>query len=427
MPNQTTAAPFDLEQAIEVLGRHSTVRKAAKELGVTHKSLEARMRRRKVHASSFLARKTTVADGMEIKEINTRTDDAGEIVGQTFKTQRESKDPPKFEPIPKGHVIKGMSTLVGPTGLVRNQWIKTDHERLQREKEFWAACDEACKRYRGLAPRSRWVPKKVDRDLHNIIPIGDPHVGMLSWAPETGHNFDTKIATRELFATCDDLVGRAPAAETCTIGNLGDFFHAQDDKQVTPGHGNKLDVDSRSSKIAGIGFNLYRRIIDRALEKFRLVKAVVVPGNHDPDWSRMMFLVLQAMYENEKRVEVVPNFNPFHFYTFGKNLFGFAHGNEIKLDQLPGVMAHDVPQMWGETTHRFWHTGHVHHDQTKEFPGVMVHTWRTLAPNDAWAHARGYRAGKSLCAITYHREGGEYSRVSVDLGHVQRKLAASAG
>lgn len=424
MPNQYSV-PYDIEAAKAVLARHSRLASAADELGVTYSSLKCHFSRRGLCASSFLA-KVPIPDGMEIRALHTQRNEDGKVTGQTILAQRESKEPPKYEPIPATHYVKGMSTFVGPEGNVRGQWIKTDHERIRREEEFWKACEAATDKYRGLARKTK-APARGDKNLHNIFPLGDPHVGMMSWAPETGHNFDTKIAVRELFATCDDLVTRAPAAESCTVANLGDFFHSQDDRQVTPGHGHKLDVDSRSSKIAEIGFNLYRRIIDRALEKFRIVKAIVVPGNHDPDWARMMALWLKAVYENEPRVDVVSNLNPFHFYAFGKNLFGFAHGNEIKLDQLPGVMAHDVPEMWGQATHRFWHTGHVHHDQAKEYPGVMVHTWRTLAPNDVWAHSRGYRSGKSLCAITYHREGGEYSRVTVDLGHVQRKIAARAG
>ena len=57
----------------------------------------------------------------------------------------------------------------------------------------------------------------------------------------------------------------------------------------------------------------------------------------------------------------------------------------------------------------------------------MVYTWRTVAPNDSWAHSHGYRAGKSLCAIAYSRDGGEVLRVLIDLGSVQRRIAAMAG
>lgn len=423
MPNQNTVQ-FDVEAAKGVLARHSQTKDAARELGISACALNNRFRRRGLHAPDFLA-KVALPVGMEIKALHTRTDSAGEIVGQTVIAQRESRDPPKYEPIPSGHYIKGMSTYVGPEGNVRGQWVKTDHERLRREQEFWKACEAATERYKGIAEKTQ-APKKCDADLHVILPIGDAHIGMMSWAPETGAHFDLKIAETELFAVVDDLVERSPAAEEATILDLGDFIHAQNDKQVTPTSGHKLDVDGRAAKVWQVCFNLKRRVAARALRRFKRVRMPSVPGNHDPDFARMTALYLRAVYEREPRIEIPDNFNPFYYWTFGKNLFGTVHGNEIKLDQLPGIMAHDVPELWGQTTHRFWHTGHVHHDQAKEYPGVMVHTWRTLAPNDSYAHSHGYRSGKSLCAIAYHRDGGEVSRVSVDLGCVQRRIAGAA-
>lgn len=418
----TVALTFNIEAAKEVLARHSRIEDAAAEFGITKHALSRRFRTRGLYASSFLAR-VALPERMEIRAVHTERDHNGAVVGQTIMAQRESKDPPAYRPIPESHYIKGMSTYVGPEGNVRGQWIKTDHEREERDKEFWKACRDACKQYRGIAKLLK-APRKIDRNLHVIVPFGDPHVGMLSWAPETGAHFDTRIAERELYAVTDDLLDRTPPAESCTLLNLGDYFHAEDDKQLTPTSGHKLDADTRSAKIIQVGFNLFRRIIDRALLRFHKVRVVCVPGNHDPKLARMMMIWLQAVYEREPRVEVIPNFNPFHYWTFGKNLFGTCHGNELKLRDLPGIMAADRPILWGKTTHRFIHTGHVHNDQATEVQGTMVYTWRTLAPNDYWSHSHGYRAGKSLCALAYVREGGEYSRTMVDLGHVQRKIYA---
>ena len=72
---------------------------------------------------------------------------------------------------------------------------------------------------------------------------------MLAWADEVGENFDLKIVERELCECLAQLVARSPATEEAIITNLGDFWHAQDDRQLTPGSGNKLDVDGRSGKV----------------------------------------------------------------------------------------------------------------------------------------------------------------------------------
>lgn len=413
-----TADKFDLEAAKKVLGRHSSVAAAERELGLPYRTLAGRFRSRGLHAANFLAR-VAVPEGMRIKTVTTGPQ------GRTVHAELESKDPPTVAILPPAHLIKGVSSYIGADGAVRAQWVKTKQEQAQREALFLKACERSTRRYRGIASKVR-APEATERDMHVIIPLGDPHVGLLAWGPETGTNFDVKIAERELFAVVEDLVRRAPPAARCTLLNLGDYFHAQDDRQVTPAHGNKLDVDGRSAKVQEIGFSLMRRLVDCALSRFKTVRAHMVPGNHDPDLARMMAIWLKAVYEREPRVNVIPNYNPFHYWTHGANLFGTTHGNGLKLRDLPGIMAADVPELWGKTTHRFIHTGHVHHDSVVEVQGTLVYTWRTVAANDSWAHGKGYRAGKSLCALAYDRAGGEVSRVSVDLGTIRRRLEAKA-
>lgn len=413
-----------IEQAKKVLARHSSLAAAGRELGLTKKALSKRFRRQGLFAANYLA-KVAIPEGMRLKQITTLLDDHGRIVQQSKKSELEAKVPPRQAIVPEGHLVKGVSSYVGPQGDIRGQWIKTNQDAVEREKAFLEACKKATARYRGLAPQVS-APARTDRDLHVVIPIGDPHVGMMSWAPETGNNFDLRIAERELFAVIDDLVERSPAAKSATLLNLGDFFHAQDDKQVTPQSGHKLDVDGRAAKVREVGVNLMRRLIDRMLRKFERVRAPQVPGNHDPWSAQWMALWLRAVYENEPRIEIPSNTNPFFYWMHGKNLFGTTHGDGVHLKELPGIMATDEPKMWGRSTHRFWHTGHVHHDSLIEVQNTLIHTWRTLAPNDGWAHKHGYRSGKSLCAIAYAREGGEVSRVSVDLGCVQRRITARA-
>lgn len=415
-PNQHTAVPFDLEEAKKVLGRHSCLAGAAAELGMSKKALSKRFLRRKLHASTFLAR-VPVPEGMQLKTLTIGPN------GRTTKAELEAKIPPKAPMLPAGHHIKGVSSYFGPGGDMRAQWVKTSRDLARQEAEFLEAAKKATARYRGISGKAP-APKSNDRDSHVVIPIGDPHIGMLAWGPETGANFDVRIAERELYAVVEELVERAPPAETCTLINLGDYFHAEDNKQVTPTSGHKLDVDGRSAKVQQIGCNLTRRIVDCSLRRFRRVRMCNVPGNHDPNAARWLALWLQAVYEREPRVEIPPNFNPFFYWRFGKNMFGAMHGDGLKLRDLPGLMAAHEPKMWGATTHRFIHSGHVHHDHAIEEKGTMVYTWRTLAANDSWSHRSGYVSGKSLCAIEYAREGGEASRVSVDLGCVQRRIYA---
>ena len=92
-------------------------------------------------------------------------------------------------------------------------------------------------------------------------------------------------------------------------------------------------------------------------------------------------------------------------------LLGSTHGDGAKLADLPLIMATDAPEDWAAAKFRHWHCGHFHHDQMKEHPGCSVETHRTLAAGDAWHRHEGYRSGRDMKAIVYHREQGEITRL----------------
>jgi len=56
--------------------------------------------------------------------------------------------------------------------------------------------------------------------------IGDAHIGMYAYAPETKHSdFNTDIAAQGLRDAIDDLIARSPDAETGLLCDVGDFMH----------------------------------------------------------------------------------------------------------------------------------------------------------------------------------------------------------
>jgi hypothetical protein len=73
--------------------------------------------------------------------------------------------------------------------------------------------------------------------------------------------------------------------------------------------------------------------------------------------------------------------------------------------------------MWGESVFRYCYTGHVHHRAQicKEINGVVCESFQVLPPADAWHAGMGYGAGRSMMAITHHREFGEKLRNVVSI------------
>lgn len=355
-----------------------------------------------------------VPEGHRVKGNSTLYGPSGEVEGQWVKSERDSDDPPAHAPVPEGHLIKKVSTLLDGQGKVRAQWLQAPKDEQTRWDEFWAACERHIAKYKGVAAPVV-APKFNDVETCTVYPLGDPHIGMLSWAKETGADFDLHIAERDLIRAVDLLVDRAPASKIAVLANVGDFFHAEDDAQRTPTSGHKLDCDTRWAKITDVGFNIMRHLTDRLLEKHDTVHVVNVPGNHDPKMARMLAMWLSAVYEREPRVHVMDNRNPYMYLKHGKNLFGFAHGDGAKMEALPSIMAADQPEHWGSTNYRVWFTGHIHHQTRKEFPGCVIESFRTLAPRDYWHSWKGYRSGQSLSCITIHSEFGEITRSTVDI------------
>ena len=46
----------------------------------------------------------------------------------------------------------------------------------------------------------------------------------------------------------------------------------------------------------------------------------------------------------------------------------------------------------------------------KDFTGCKVESFRILAPKDAWAAEKGYRAQQDMKAIILHKDYGEVAR-----------------
>jgi hypothetical protein len=239
---------------------------------------------------------------------------------------------------------------------------------------------------------------------------------MLSWGPETGFDFDLRIAEDQTTAVVRRLVESAPASEIALLALIGDNFHADDDRQVTPGHGHKLDVDSRAPKVFRLGCRLWKKQIECMLQKHRKVRVNITRGNHDPLTSFFMREWLCAIFAHEPRVEILDNVREHQYVLFGGVLLGLTHGHKTKPEGLSGVMAADVPEMWAEATaERHWITGHIHSKTWHDFRGCSLETLRTLAPADAYAAGAGYRSAQDSIVITYHKRFGEIGRQTVNL------------
>lgn len=311
--------------------------------------------------------------------------------------------------------LRATSTLLGPDGEVKLQWVKRDKGQVSIE-EVAAIVKET---FQDVEPVKRIpVPPTAAKHLLTVIPIGDQHHGMYAWAEEAGADYDVSISERLLVSAAAHLIDISPACETCLIANVGDFFHYDSQRAETPQNRNALDSDTRYAKIIRGGVQMMRTFIECALAKYRNVRVINSPGNHDPVGALWFSLALGLLYEKNPRVQIDRNPGKFAYYGHGKTMLCVTHGDSIKIEKLPSVMAADQPSLWGSTEHRYGLTGHVHQDRVVELPGCKVESFRTLAARDAWASGQAYRSGRDMKAIIYHDEHGEVARNTFNVSMV---------
>ena len=319
--------------------------------------------------------------------------------------------------VPEGFHVKGVSTCYDNAGNIKQQWVKSQVDKEKQEELLRIIAEELCIDVNGKCQKPTKAPKISNTDLLAGYPMPEPHFGMFSWGKETGDDYDCTQASNILLSSMEQLVESSPPAETAIISSLGDWFHTDTTSNTTAKAGNQLDVDSRWPRVVGLGVKVFKEMVAMALTKHKKVIIKGVSGNHDPHTSFLLALVLDSYYNNDKRVEVDMSPGSFKFHRFGNNLIGINHGDMAKPADLPLIMATDQNKDWGETKHRVWWTGHIHHLTRKEFTGCTVETFRSVAAKDSWHYQSGYRAGRDAQCIVFHKDRGEVQRITVAIGY----------
>jgi hypothetical protein len=233
---------------------------------------------------------------------------------------------------------------------------------------------------------------------------------MCSWGEESGTDFNLDIAMRELCGAFKYLIDQGPSCDACVIVNVGDFLHYSKMEATTERSGHVLDASGRAQNMVRVGVSILRFCIEYAAKKHGRVVVINSSGNHDGLLAHTLNIMLANIYENNPQIEVQDQPTSRHYFQHGKVLIGVAHGHQTKDRDLPGIMATERPEQWGQTRYRTWFRGHHHHDTKVEYNGAFVEQVRTLAPNDAYAAAGGYLSGSDLKQIIYHRDYGEQGR-----------------
>ena len=155
------------------------------------------------------------------------------------------------------------------------QWQIQEPQRQRLYDAMREAADALVADLRGKI-RPTPPPRDRDADLLAVYPIGDAHVGLYSWAAETGDDTNLERAEADLVTAMSQLVSVAPPAEQGLLVSVGDMNHADTSRNLTPQSGHPLDVDTRYAKVMSATLRTTRRMVDLGLRKHKRMHVILM-------------------------------------------------------------------------------------------------------------------------------------------------------
>ncbi len=240
------------------------------------------------------------------------------------------------------------------------------------------------------------------------ISIPDLHISKLVYGKEVGGpDYDIKLAVKAYKDAVNHFIQNIDFNNVekilLPVGN--DFFNS-DNPLYTTTAGTPQHDDSRWTKSFNVGCQLMIETIEQ-LSQLAPTDVIIVPGNHDRQKSYYLGEFLRAWFRENQRVSIDNEPTSRKYYSFGKNLIGFTHGNNEKHSDLPLIMAREQPEKWAQSKFYFWHLGHFHHTEVKDYKGIKVSLLPSLCAADGWHTERGYvKNQRTAEAYLYDKEAG---------------------
>lgn len=268
-----------------------------------------------------------------------------------------------------------------------------------------AIIDGAFAKRQVVTPR---VTKSVaaDPELMQVLVLADPHIGKYAWKEETGwQDYDIGIASRLIRDASSELIadGLQRKVGRRVLLLLGDYFHYDTPNGATT-KGTPLDRDGRVEKMVEQGSQVLFDLIESSA-KLGQTEVVLVPGNHDAVLTVALRQILSAEFRRDNRVAIDTRKTSRKYLAHGTVLLGMTHGDKAKR-RLGELMAAEVPDLWGRSSYREVHTGHLHHEaEVQTIGGVVIRTAPALCPPDGWHAIEGYvGAPRGMQAFYYHTQ-----------------------
>lgn len=260
--------------------------------------------------------------------------------------------------------------------------------------------------------------KKLTEPHLLVIDIADTHIGKLAVESETGEEYNVEIAVNRVRDGVISLIEKSkgfPIEKIIfVIGN--DILHTDTVIRTTT-KGTPQDTDGMWFDNYKIAHKLYVEITD-LLCTIAPVHVIHCPSNHDVQSGFYLAQSLEAYYNKNKNVSFDVSIKHRKYFTYGKNLLGFSHGDGGKESDLMLTMANESNDWTSkEKQYRYWYLHHRHHMSRtkyadgKDYIGGTIEYLRAVSATDGW-HARNmYLSQQSIYAFLHQFNSGQVARI----------------
>lgn len=264
------------------------------------------------------------------------------------------------------------------------------------------------------------APLQYREDLMLEWLLMDHHLGMHSWAKETGADYSIKLAQKLINNAAVKIFELHGPVQKAVIILGGDNQHADNRRNVTEKSGYTLDVDTRYAKMMDAMYVSMVSAIDTALTRAIEVEVIVLSGNHDYHSAINLSRILAAHYRNHERVAVSTTPEKHKFLRWGSTAMMYTHGDTGTNNRLAAYMLNKLIDLgWTGIERKLVRKGHLHKQGRLTPPGlteesgVAVELFPTLAAPDAYAAEQAFVSQRATVANIWHVKHGLRSRMEL--------------
>jgi hypothetical protein len=319
------------------------------------------------------------------------------------------------EHAPAGFKLDKTTLYINKDGQVTGQWPRLSPID-QSYEPFW----EFLEKRTPILKCPIECPMDYDQDLMLEWKLMDTHLGMLSWAKETGAEYNIDIAQKLIISAAKLIFQKNASIAKAIIVLGGDNLHSDFRSNRTERSGNFLDIGTKYEQNMDGMYMAMVTSIDIALSRAQIVEIITLSGNHDYHSAIALSRILAAHYRNNSRIHINIAPGQHKFSRWGKSFFMYTHGHTAPPKRLATfLLNYIIKKNITGIDYKLIRKAHLH-KRGKEVPpglieedGVLIETFPTVAAPESYSVDAAYSQCRATVAEIFHKKYGLRSRMEL--------------